>query len=140
MDLQMILRILLLLCLGLHVSMAEEFKAVEHVSLKKDQLERLVIKSEGSRRLLEFRWTLYANENLVVLRSFDDSVTQHMLKLNHTNQSFRIELLPHTAYKVNVPYLLIKFTGFDYQKNEGQFDIFLQDKKEEIEWEFLKSE
>lgn len=136
----MILRILLLLSLGLHVSMAKDYKAVEQISLKKDQRERLAIKSEGSRRILEFRWTLYANENLVVLRNFDDSVTQHMLKLNHTNQSFRIELLPHTAYKVKVPYILVKFTGFDFQKDEGQFDIFLQDEKEEIEWEFLKSE
>jgi len=136
----MILRILLLLCLGLHVSMAEGWKAVEHVSLKKDQQERLVLKSQASHRLLEFRWTLYANENLVVLRNFDDCVTQHMLKLNHTNQSFRIELLPHTAYKVKVPYLLVKFTGFDFQKEEAQFDLLLQDENEEIEWEFLKSE
>jgi len=120
--------------------MAEGWKAQEHLSLKKDQQERLLLKSQASQRLLEFRWTLYANENLVVLRNFDDCVTQHMLKLNHTNQSFRIELLPHTAYKVKVPYLLIKFTGFDFQKEEAQFDLLLQDENEEIEWEFLKSE
>ncbi|MEA3521949.1 MAG: hypothetical protein U9R50_03165 [Campylobacterota bacterium] len=130
----------LILCLVLHVSFAQEWKTTKSISLKKDQLERLLVKSDGSQRLLEFRWTLYANNVLVVLRNFDDIVTQHALKLNHTNQSVRIELLAHTAYKIKVPYLLIKFTEFDYKKNESKFDIFLFDKEEEIELEYLKNE
>lgn len=138
MDSEMYLRSFLILILALHVSMAQEWKRTDSVSLKKDQLERLLVKNGDSQRLLEFRWTLYTNDALVVLRNFDDRVSQHVLKLNHVNQSFRIELLPHTAYKVKVPYLLIKFTDFDFQKNEGQFDIYLQDDAQEIELEYLK--
>ena len=136
----MFLKSFLLLCILLHVSFAEGWRETKSVSLKKDFLERVLVKSDGSRRLLEFRWTLYANDNLVVLRNFDDIVHQHILKLNHKNQSFRIELLPHTAYKVKVPYILVKFTEFDYKKNESKFDIFLQDDEEEIILQYLKSE
>ena len=136
----MFLKSFLILCIALHVSFAEGWKTRKSISLKKDILERLLIKSEGSQRLLEFRWTLYANDNLIILRNFDDIVTQHVLKLNHINQSFRIELLSPTAYKIKVPYILIKFTDFDYEKNESQFDIFLQDEEEEIQLEYLKDE
>ncbi len=136
----MFLKSFAILCLLLHVSFAQEWKTIKSVSLKKDNLERLLVKSEGNQRLLEFRWTLYANDNLIVLRNFDDIVTQHVLKLNHTNQSFRIKLLSSTAYKIKVPYILIKFTDFDYKKKESQFDIFLRDDEEEIQLEYLKDE
>ena len=136
----MFLKSFLLLCILLHVSLAEGWKTTKSISLKKVKLERILVKSDGSRRLLEFRWTLYTNGNLIVLRNFDDIVFQHTLKLNHKNQSFRIELLPHTAYKVKVPYILVKFTEFDYEKNESKFDIFLQDDEEEVILQYLKSE
>ncbi len=136
----MFLKSFLILCVALHVSFAQEWKTTKSISLKKDTLERLLVKSDASQRLLEFRWTLYANDNLIVLRNFDDIVTQHVLKLNHINQSFRIELLSPTAYKIKVPYILIKFTDFDYKKNESQFEIFLQDTEEEIQLEYLKDE
>ncbi len=136
----MFLKSLLLLCLSLHVSSALEWKTVKSISLGKDKLERLLVKSDGSLRLLEFRWSLYKNGNLVVLGSFDDIVYQHILKLNHTNQSFRIDLLNQTAHKIKVPYILVKFTDFDYKNSKSKFDIFLQDEEEEITLEYLKRE
>jgi hypothetical protein len=135
-----LLRLFFILSLCLHVSQATEWKNIKSVSLKKDQTYRVLIKSENSVRLLEFRWTLYINDILTVLENFDDLVTQRSLKLNHTNQSFRIDLLARTATKIIIPYLLIKFTEYDYKKNESKFDIFLKDSEEEIKLEYLKSE
>ncbi len=134
------MKFFLLFCIFLHVSFADLWRDSKSISLKKDKVEKILVKSNGSRRLLEFRWTLYANDNLVVLRSFDDIVYQNTLKLNHKNQSFRIELLAHNAYKVQVPFILVKFIEFDYKKNEAKFDIFLQDDDEEIILKYLKSE
>ncbi len=117
-----------------------EWRQSEQVTLQKDEPLQLVVKTDAARRLLEFSWTLYTDDTLVVLKSFDERVSQHMLRRNHVNQGFRIPLLAYSARKVKVPYLLVRFSDFDYKKNEARFDIHLQDDDAEVLLEFVKRE
>ncbi len=111
---------------------ADEWKPVKSVSLKKDQLESIVVKSSSLQKLFEFRWTLYKNGSLVILRSYDDFVAQNMLNLRHKNRSFKEELLSKGLDHKAVPYLLVTFKSFDFKKNEALFDIYLSDDDEKV--------
>ena len=132
------MRPLVLLLMVFGVVFANEYRLSQEVALKKDVLKRILIKSEKSARVLEFRWTLYSDETLVVLGSFDDLVFQKMLRQNYVNQSFRIVLLPKKGHQIRRPYLLVKFVDFDFTKDEAKFQIFLRDEEEEIVLEYLK--
>jgi len=114
------------------------FRDAIQVSLKKDEQKKILVKYAQYERLFKFRWTLYINDGLVVFHSYDKSVAQNILSLNHTNQSFRIELRPRGASHHNVPYFLVKFKEFDYKKNEAVFELYLYDKDEEIVLKYLK--
>ncbi len=118
-------------------SSADEWKLVKSVSLKKDQLENIVVKSGSLQKLFEFRWTLYKNGSLVVLRSYDDFVAQNMLNLKHKNRSFKEELLSKGMYHKEVPYLLVTFKSFDFKKNKALFDIYLSDDDEKVILQFI---
>ena len=50
-----------------------------------------------------------------------------------------MELKPRGADFYNVPYLLVKFKKFDYEKNEASFEVFLSDTKNKIMLEYLKN-
>jgi len=115
-----------------------DFRDLKQISLQKDVPKKILVKYAKYERLFKFRWTLYINDGLVVFRSYDKSVAQNILSLNHTNQSFRIELRPRGASHHNVPYFLVKFKEFDYKKNEAVFELYLYDKDEEIVLKYLK--
>ena len=118
---------------------ANQFKYVKEISLKKDEQKKILVKYDGRERLFKFRWTLYINDGLVILRSYDKIVSQNILYLNSKNQSFKLELVTHGAAYYEVPYVLVKFKEFDAQKAEAVFQIFLYDKDDEIKWRFLKN-
>ena len=128
---------LTLLFLG-SVSFGNEFRDMKQISLKKDSQRKILVKYGKYKRLFKFRWTLYINDTLVIFSSYDRNVAQHIMSLNHKNQSFRVELKPRGADDFNVPYLLVKFKEFNYKKNEAVFEIYLWDKKMQIALEYLK--
>lgn len=105
------------------------------VHLKKDVFERVRIETGTLQHILEFRWSLYSNGVLVLHKSFDQRVSQHTLRLNHTNQGIRIKLMPQSGYKTTIPYIFIHFKSFDFEKNEAVFTIRLNDNTDEIKWE-----
>lgn len=105
--------------------------------LKKDELVKILIKSEGQERLLNFRWTLYTDKGLVVHESFDRIVGQHVLYTGYTNQSFRKVLLPSKRSQKDVPYVLVVFKKFDEGNATAQMDLFLFDKESRIVLDYL---
>jgi hypothetical protein len=114
-----------------------EYRYSKQISLQKDSQKKILVKYGKFTRLFTFRWTLYINDTLIVFHSYDREVAQTVLRRNHTNQSFRVELMPRGAHVYNVPTLLVKFKEFDYTKNEAVFGIFLSDKKNLIELRYL---
>ncbi len=118
-------------------SSADEWKPSKSLSLKKDSTETILVKSGALQRLFDFRWTLYKNGSIVVLRSYDGFVAQNILSLKRKNRSFRVELLPRGLDYRAVPYLVVTFKGFDFKKNEALFDIYLSDDDEKVLLEYL---
>lgn len=113
------------------------WRETKSFSLKKDELVKVLVKSEGQERLLSFRWTLYTDKALVVHESFDRFVGQHILYASHANQSFRKRLLPPKKSEKDVPYLLVVFKKFDEGTKTAQLDLFLADKENRIVLDYL---
>ncbi|ADR33533.1 hypothetical protein Sulku_0867 [Sulfuricurvum kujiense DSM 16994] len=105
--------------------------------LKKDELVKILVKSEGQERLLNFRWTLYTDKGLVVHESFDRIVGQHVLYAGYTNQSFRKVLLSAKRSHKDVPYVTVVFKKFDEGNATAQMDLFLFDKESRIVLDYL---
>lgn len=136
----MILKSFITLVLLFSFANAIEFKDMQKISLKKDEQTKILVKYKNHARLFKFRWTLYVNEGLVMLRSYDSEVAQNVLYLNTKNQSFKLYLKTKGAVFSEVPYLLVKFTEFDYEKNRANFELFLSDKKGQIELKYLPND
>jgi len=109
------------------VGFADEYSLKWEFSLQKDEPKKILVKYEGEKKLLVFRWTLYVNGGLVVLRSYNSYVAQNILALNHKNQTFRVQIKPRAANAFNVPYILVKFKEFDTKKDQAKFELYLYD-------------
>jgi hypothetical protein len=133
-----VLQIFLAMLLGSGVVFGADYRDVQKVSLKKDLQKKILVKYAQYERLFKFRWTLYINGGLVVFHSYDKRVAQNILRLNHTNQSFRVALKPRGLDHYNVPYLLVTFKKFDYEKNEALFELYLWGEKMQIQLQNIK--
>ncbi len=116
---------------------AAPWREMKSFVLKKDEVVKIMVKSEGLERLLTFRWTLYTDKGLVVHESFDRIVGQHMLYVSHTNQSFRKRLLPAKRSERDVPYAVVVFKKFDDGNKTAQLDLLLIDKEKRIVLDYL---
>jgi hypothetical protein len=134
----MIRALLVLLMLLFSYSLADEWKPSKSVALKKDANVFILVKSGALQRLFDFRWTLYKNGSLVILRSYDGFVAQNLLSLKRKNRSFKVELLPKGLDFRMVPYLMVTFKSFDFKKNEAHFDIYLSDNDEKVLLQYLQ--
>lgn len=112
----------------------------EEIRLKKDEQKKILVKYDDKEKLFIFRWTLYKNGGLVMFRVYDKIVAQNVLYLRYQNESFRFDLKNRSLDAHEVPYILVKFKEFDEKKKEAVFDLFLFDKKKQVELEFLKNE
>ncbi|MBN2816097.1 MAG: hypothetical protein JXQ67_05400 [Campylobacterales bacterium] len=117
---------------------AGEFRELYKISLQKDEQKKFLVKYGNYERLLQFRWTLYTNEGLVVFRSYDRAVAQNILYLGATNAMFRVMLKSQGANTFNTPYVLVKFTKFDYETNRAEFEVMLFDAKMLVQLQELK--
>ena len=103
------------------------------IILKKDKTEKFSVKYGQIEKQFWFNWTLYQNEGLVVKTYYDRFRTQNMLYLNNVNQSIRTELRPRSGDMRWLPYIILKFVKFDQARQEATFDLFLYDKKEQVD-------
>ncbi len=116
---------------------AAAWRETKSFTLKKDELVKVLVKSEGQERVLNFRWTLYTDKGLVVHESFDRFVGQHILYAGHANQSFRKRLLPPKRSQKDVPFVVVVFKKFDEANATAQMDLFLIDKEKRIVLDYL---
>lgn len=114
------------------------FRHMKEVRLKKDVPEKILVKGEDAEHLLAFRWTLYENGDLVMHRSYDGFRTQHVLRLNHQNQSLRVAIDSRGVDPRAFTYIVIKFKAFDPARREAVFDLLLKDDAEKVELKYLK--
>jgi len=117
---------------------ANQFSDMEKISLKKDEITEIFVKYANYKRVFRFRWTLYKNEGLVMFSSYDKEVSQHILYLNNTNQSFKTLLKPKGADFYEIPYFLVFFKDFNFEKHEANFELYLSDKRRQLEVRYPK--
>lgn len=131
-------RFFAILLLGMvSIADAAAWRESKNYALKKDELVKILVKSEGQERILSFRWTLYTDKVLVVHESFDRYVGQHMLYFGHANRSFRKQLLPQKRSPKDVPYVLVVFKKFDDGNKTAHIDLFLIDKENRVMLDYL---
>lgn len=116
---------------------ANDLLEVKKFTLKKDEQKKILVKYASVEKIFKFRWTLYQNGGLVILRSYDRVVAQNVLYLRHNNRSFRLELRPKGTDNRNVAYILVKFQEFNQKTNEAKFSLFLSDDKLEVYLKYL---
>ncbi len=119
---------------------ALEYRNKETIILKKDKTAKFLVKYAKFEKIFQFNWTLYKNDGLVVKRAYDHFVAQNVLYLNHSNQSIRVELKPQSLGVRFLPYIILKFVKFDAATQEATFELFLFDKKEQVEFKSLTKE
>ena len=118
---------------------AELIKSKE-IKLKKDQEQKIIVKYDGRKKVLTFRWTLYKNNGLVLFRSYDKIVAQNILYLRKTSRSFRLELKPSGQNFYDKPYVLVMFKDFDPETREAKFELFLSDDTKKIVLDYGEKE
>ncbi len=119
---------------------ANEYKEIVNVKLKKDVHKKILVKYGKNEKLFKFRWTLYTDGGLVILRSYDRIVGQNILYDKLKSRSFRVELMTRGGSHYAVPYILVKFIEFDYKTDEAIFQLFLSDTHSKVRLEYLKQE
>jgi len=129
-------RLFIFLLVGITLLESAAWRESKSFILKKDEIVKILVKSEDQERLLNFRWTLYTDKGLVVHESFDRFVGQHVLVAGQ-NQSFRKVLLSAKRTQKDVPYLLVVFKKFDDANKTAQMDLFLIDKEDRIVLDYL---
>jgi len=133
-----ILQIFLVFAFSFSSVFATDLILSKKIQLKKDQIQRIIVKYNGREKEFFFRWTLYKNNGLVMFRSYDKIVAQNILYLRKTSRSFRVELKPSGLNFYNKPYLLVMFKDFDYKTRKAKFELFLSDDTKRIVLEYKK--
>lgn len=133
-----IFKVLVFIVLNVVYISANEYRYVETIKLSKDEHKKFLVKYDKSEKLFKFRWTLYSNNTLVLLRSYDRIVAQNVLYLKNNKRSIRVELKPRGQGFKNLPYVLIKFIEYDSSSNKAIFKLFLSDKESQVNLENLE--
>ncbi len=110
-------------------------------NLKKDKIATVIInkntedKKAKSKYTLNFRWTLYANKNLILLANYMGYPHQYVLTKQRLHNRVQIKLLGDDGYNGRT-YALIVFSDFDKDKNIATMNVFIKDQKKRIVVDF----
>ncbi|MFK5881947.1 MAG: hypothetical protein QM482_07015 [Sulfurospirillum sp.] len=108
-------------------------------NLKKDKIATVLVdkqansKKNSKRYILKFRWTLYANKNLILLSEYMKHPNQYVMKRIRSLDKVRIKLLQSESDYGNAPYALIIFSGFDEKKRVATLDVYIKDRKKRVQ-------
>ena len=116
---------------------AVDFTQMKDITLKKDQMKKILVVYSNKEKVLKFRWTLFINNGLVIFRSYDRIVAQNVLYQRYKNRSFRVELKTRGMDMYNVPYVLIRFKEFKYDTNEAVLELLLSDASKAVQLKYL---
>lgn len=131
-----ILKCFILFSLLLSVGANASWRYQKEIRLKKDSNGVVLFKYDDIQKELRWRWTLFHNNGLVVHRQFNSFIAQYVMYLRDDSDSFRIPIKPNGGKYAPPPYVLVQFKSFDELTNEAVFGLFVNDKREEIDWFF----
>ena len=83
--------------------------------LAKEEVYKITLKLGAMTKDIEFRWTLYKNEGLVVHLRYDAFPHQFVLYRNYQKNRFRLPLFAHEQMRTEEPFLQLSFFEFNRQ-------------------------
>jgi hypothetical protein len=106
-------------------------------TLKKDQVAKIKVtkRSDKSVQWIEFRWTLYTNDRLILLTKYDSFPNQYTLQHKYKRNSIKIDLRDDYGDGFKRAYMILTFKDFGSSKATLITDI--TDPKKSIEIEFV---
>ena len=113
-------------------------------NLKKDKIASVYInyidssKNGNNPFVLKFRWTLFANNNLILLSNYMNYPHQYVLRKQRSQDRVRIKLLADANDYNGKTYALIVFSGFNKAKNQATLDVYIKDQANRIRVDFKK--
>lgn len=107
----------------------------DEVELKKDQTARYQIAIDNKLYTLDFRWTLFINDGLVMLYKLEKFPYQNILYKDHKLNSFKIVLKNRAENALYKPYALIVFKDFDAKTKKATLSLFIKDDKRSVQAE-----
>ena len=117
---------------------ALEWAYEKEIKLKKDEFFSVWVETQSEKKLLKFRWTLFTNSNLVLLRVFDAFNYHHIVTEQYPRNSVKFDVGVRSEKYREKPYMLLKFDSFDVKKNEAVFKLLLNDKTGLINIKMIK--
>lgn len=137
--------ILLLLC---DISFAKDssiWNFQYSFNLKKDKIATVFINESDKNKegkslyVLKFRWTLYANKNLILLLNYMGYPHQYVLKKKRSMDRVRIKLLADGNDYNGKIYALIVFSDFNKKENSAILDVYIKDETKKIRVDFKQN-
>lgn len=86
------------------------------LALEKEQVYQAEIVVGSVQKKLEFRWTLYKNQGLVMHIRYDDFNHQEVLYTDYQRNAFKVNLGRDRLQERQAPYLVIYFKEFKNKK------------------------
>jgi hypothetical protein len=108
--------------------------------LYKDEVQEVYVSDYGVEKLLQFRWTLFANDNLIVHANYNGFISQQVLSQKNKRLSFKLIVSPKNVRYQPAPYMLIKFLEFDHKNKMAHFGVYFKNYGPAAEVEFVKKD
>ena len=121
------MRNLALILILVSLLQAVETSFTKEISLKKDQYQQIVVKEEADIRVLNFRWTLFAGDGLVMHLNYNGRPHQFILFKHYKKDTYKVRLLPKISAYKREPYMYITFKKFEHNTKKAYFDILIDD-------------
>jgi len=111
--------------------------------LKKDETARIEVHKNlqnpsSLSGVMEFRWTLYKNEGLVLLVKYEGFPRQYVLYRKNDRDFIKISLSKKPPKEWLESYLLMKFEDFDEKSYTAVLGVFIKSPLKEFEVSFIE--
>jgi len=120
---------ILFLLLFYQILLAFKWDSSHKYLLTKDQLAQIKVinKDDNTEELIKFRWTLYANNRLVLLLNKGGYPSQYILQRRYKANSIKINLSDDYTDEFDRSFLRISFKEF--KDSKAKFTLFFSNPK-----------
>jgi hypothetical protein len=115
-----------------------KFDYQKDFDLKKDEIASIKITKRANKdsQNLNFRWTLYSDDKLVLLVKYDNFPTQYLLQKEYKRNSIKIYLRDDYLKSFKRAYLILQFV--DFKDKRAHIKALISDPSRELDIEFDK--
>jgi hypothetical protein len=117
-------------------SFAIDWAYSEPFNLRKDEFAVFLV----DENYLTFRWSLFHNKGLVSMIKYDHFPYQTILYDDYKLNAIKIPVKTNRIATPPLPYIMIVFEGFDFDRNVSNMKLYLSDVKGVVRIEKVSNE